>query len=189
MGAAESCCGKRDVWADAQPSAPQQAISGLGNQYVTFESGQAEGFLVKPGVWRQALSYEVHDVEGSSWFRLEGRNTAQSRCKKLILNTGIHHSTMERAGAVWHVHVGGDKRVSIEKDSASRQYFVFIHAYPYPSSDANIDLDSLSPALKIVGNPRDFDYWCPRPPPRSACSAAPPLSLPVADCRRAHAMA
>jgi hypothetical protein len=38
------------------------------------------------------------------------------------------------------------------------QYFVFIHGYPYPSSDAKVDLDSLNPALKILGNTRDFDY-------------------------------
>jgi hypothetical protein len=122
MGATESCCGKRE-WTVEMPSAPQNPISGLRHQYVTFESGQAEAFLLPVGVWRQNSSYEVHDVEGSCWFRIDGRNAASSRCKKLILNTGIHHSTMERAGNVWHVHVGGEKRVSVEKDTATQQVY------------------------------------------------------------------
>ena len=105
-------------------------------------------------------SYEVHDVENNAWFKIEGKDVESSLCKKLTLNTGIHHATMERADTVWHISVASDRRVTIEKDTSTRQYHVFIYSHPYPPKDSIVDLDSLNPSLKIIGNPRDYDYWC-----------------------------
>ena len=48
------------------------------------ESGQTEAFPMKGGVWRQSLSYEVHDVDGNPWFKLEGRVAPAGNSKRLV---------------------------------------------------------------------------------------------------------
>lgn len=36
--------------------------------------------------------------------------------KKLVLNTGVHHATIERKGASWHLYVMSERRVTISRD-------------------------------------------------------------------------
>ena len=43
--------------------------------------------LSAPGVWGTS-SYEVQDVAGNPWFRLEGKDSQWTGQKKLLLNTG-----------------------------------------------------------------------------------------------------
>jgi hypothetical protein len=49
--------------------------------------------------------------------------------------------------------------VSIEHDPASKQYHIFVHSYPYQSDQAKVNLDLLDPTLRVLGNPRDYEYW------------------------------
>ena len=54
------------------------------------ESGQAEAFPMKGGVWRQSLSYEVHDVDGNPWFKLEGRVAPAGNSKRLVRHKEVN---------------------------------------------------------------------------------------------------
>ena len=36
--------------------------------------------------------------------------------KKLVLNTGVHHATIERKGTTWHLYVMSERRVTISRD-------------------------------------------------------------------------
>ena len=119
-----------------------------------------ECFRIKTGVWKQSLGYEARDVDGNPWFKIEGRDVAVSKSKKLILNTGIHHATMDRTKeGLWHIHVAGERRATVGKNLTTRQYDIYIHDYPYPPKDAHVDLASLRARLEVVGNPRDHEYW------------------------------
>ena len=129
-------------------------------------------------------SYEVLDLEKSPWFRMTAGDSVSE--KKVILNTGVHHATLQHTtDGSWSISIAGacypassarlpflrfldsddpgsstgERRVSIEKDHASQQYNVFVHSYPYQSDQAKVDLDLLNPTLRVLGNPRDYEYW------------------------------
>jgi hypothetical protein len=136
----------------------------------------------------RAGSYEVFDVAGSPWFRIEGRDMYSTSAKKLVLNTGAHHATMTRGGGagpnVWTIEVQGGRRASIEKNSwggaSTPEYHIFIHSAPYPTKNEQVDLDLLVPTLKIQGNPRNYNYWFASfflAPPVITCFLLVPLPL------------
>ena len=45
---------------------------------------------MKGGVWRQSLSYEVHDVDGNPWFKLEGRVAPAGNSKRLVRHKEVN---------------------------------------------------------------------------------------------------
>jgi len=138
---------------------PSRPISVLGNQYVTFQPEQPESFLLRRGVWGTA-SYEVQDVAGNPWFRLEGKDSQWTGQKKLLLNTGIHHATVERSGATfWHIYVANERRVTIrlEVEGEKQIFLIFLHEAPYPSRTSP-ETDSAPPAMIVSGNVTGCSY-------------------------------
>lgn len=87
MGLTESCCGKRSDQFGGEPTPPTRPISGLGNQFVTFESGISEGFNLKPGLWRQQhRSLHKHHI-------YPGNAHAHSRTQALMHSCSCARST------------------------------------------------------------------------------------------------
>jgi hypothetical protein len=120
---------------------------------LTWEGGRMAG------VWNMG-SYEVQDVAGNPWFRLEGRDSQWTGQKKLLLNTGIHHATVERSGgAYWHVYVANERRVTVrmEEEGEALSFFVFLHEAPYPTRTSP-EADGSAPALVARGNCADHSY-------------------------------
>ena len=53
--------------------------------------------------------FRGHDVRlsgGEQW----------TQTKKLILNTGSHHCTVEKRGYLWHIYVGKERRATVVRD-------------------------------------------------------------------------
>ena len=75
-----------------------------------------------------------------------------------MLNTGIHHASLERDGASWKMTVKGERRVTLAKHTPSGEYRVFIHDFPCPHDNENVEVAVWPAQLKVVGNPRENEY-------------------------------
>ena len=75
-----------------------------------------------------------------------------------MLNTGIHHASLERDGASWKMTVKGERRVTLAKHTPSGEYRVFIHDFPCPHDNENVEVAVRPAQLKVVGNPRENEY-------------------------------
>eukprot|EP00960_Hanusia_phi_P075919 768482-Hanusia_phi.AAC.4 len=140
MGAVESCCGKRRP-PDA-PAMPSKPISALGNQYVTFQPEQPELFVMRQRVWHSSQSYDVKDVAGNDWFKLEGKDAQWTGKKKLVLNTGAPHCEIEKKSqSVWHIYVSHERRVTLRRETSEDH------------------TGCTEPRLIIGGDFSSCDYW------------------------------
>mmetsp|Transcript_45340 Transcript_45340/g.71106 ORF Transcript_45340/g.71106 Transcript_45340/m.71106 type:complete len:164 (+) Transcript_45340:110-601(+) len=160
MGQGESCCGKRP--SAGTPSMPTRQMSALGNQYVTFQPETTESFKLRSNVWYGTTTYEVKDTAGHPWFKLEGRES-QLWQKKLILNTGIHHATVERKETMWHFYVAKERRATITKHTAQTNnkaplYSVYLHSQPYPHLSAADETGLHEPVMRIDGDVKELNY-------------------------------
>ncbi|EKX38100.1 hypothetical protein GUITHDRAFT_165270 [Guillardia theta CCMP2712] len=171
MGAVESCCGKRRP-PDA-PAMPSKPISALGNQYVTFQPEQPELFIMRQRVWHSSQSYDVKDVAGNDWFKLEGKDAQWTGKKKLVLNTGAPHCEIEKkSSSVWHIYVSHERRVTLRRENVEGRpaYHVYLHDAPFPSKHLYRDgkmnggtsedhAGCTEPRLIIGGDFSSCDYW------------------------------
>eukprot|EP00290_Baffinella_frigidus_P014476 CAMPEP_0180142838 /NCGR_PEP_ID=MMETSP0986-20121125/15838_1 /TAXON_ID=697907 /ORGANISM="non described non described, Strain CCMP2293" /LENGTH=282 /DNA_ID=CAMNT_0022086151 /DNA_START=51 /DNA_END=899 /DNA_ORIENTATION=+ len=161
MGAVESCCGKRGMM-DRLPVMPSQPISALGNQYVTFNPEQPELFTMAKRVWFQSAPFDVQDVSQNDWFKIEGKDAKWTGQKKLVLNTGVPHCTIERRNfALWHMYVGHERRASIRREAPNGKtvYVILLHQSPFPSRSSDDDAGSQEPALVAHGDFLACQYW------------------------------
>eukprot|EP00291_Cryptomonas_curvata_P000037 CAMPEP_0172190480 /NCGR_PEP_ID=MMETSP1050-20130122/23140_1 /TAXON_ID=233186 /ORGANISM="Cryptomonas curvata, Strain CCAP979/52" /LENGTH=219 /DNA_ID=CAMNT_0012865365 /DNA_START=34 /DNA_END=690 /DNA_ORIENTATION=+ len=165
MGATESCCGNRRM--GEIPIMPSRPISTLGNQYVTFQPDQQEIFVLKQQAWT-APQFEVKDVVRNPWFKLEGRDSQVTGQKKLILNTGVHHASVERGadgGGAWHVYVGNERRATLCREALETgppggyRYVIWLHSSPFPTRSAGDKAGFSEPRIYAQGNFGGNDYW------------------------------
>jgi len=158
MGTVESCCGKRRP--EEACSMPSRPLSALGNQYVTFQPEQQEMFIIKHKVWVNSTSFEVTDIAGNPWFRIEGKDAQWTGQKKLVLNTGVHHATIERKGRSWHLYVGSERRATIDRETSNggTRFVVRVHVPPFPNREAHESAGNPEARLIVTGDLANMDY-------------------------------
>ena len=97
---------------------PTQPITALGDQYVTFNPEQPEMFRMAKKVWSQSTPFDVQDIHRNDWFKIEGKDAKWTGQKKLVLNTGVPHCTVERRNySLWHFYVGHERRVTVLREA------------------------------------------------------------------------
>jgi hypothetical protein len=119
-------------------------------------------FRMAKKVWSQSTPFDVQDIHRNDWFKIEGKDAKWTGQKKLVLNTGVPHCTVERRNySLWHFYVGHERRVTVRREAPNGRtvYLIMVHASPYPSRSSSDDAGAQVPMLVAHGDFLGSSYW------------------------------